>query len=63
MTNKCKKLPVKMEQKLQALFFIDTGESQTKIAQELGVGKKVFLTGRSKYLIINCGLTMYKHIF
>ena len=40
MATKRKKVTVTMEQKLQALFRIDAGESLTKIAQELGVGKQ-----------------------
>ena len=38
MATKRNKVTVTMEQKLQALFRIDAGESLTKIAQGLGVG-------------------------
>jgi len=37
---KRRKVTVAMEQKLQTLFRIDAGESLTKIAQELRVGKQ-----------------------
>ncbi|KAJ8895620.1 hypothetical protein PR048_000956 [Dryococelus australis] len=42
MATKRKKVIVTMEQKLQALFRIGAGESQTKIANDLGVGKQTF---------------------
>lgn len=40
MATKRKKVTVTMEQKLQALFRIDAGESLTTIANDLGVGKQ-----------------------
>jgi len=37
-----------MEQKLQALFRINTGESVTKIAQKLRVGKQIVSDWKKK---------------
>jgi len=45
---KRKKVTVTMEQKLQALFCIDAGESLTKIAHELGVGKQTVSDWKKK---------------